>query len=376
MFKNIFALSLILIIAVFSGCSEEDDDDDNPVGPGSSSGLIVVNTGGSDEYNISVVDYVNNVAYNDLLPVNGTCILTQYGDDVYIVDKDGDRIIKFDPESRSAIGEMSTGAGSAPHNVAFVSATKAYVTMSDSAAVKIINPASMESLGSIDISSLADEDGDPDQGYAVIKNGKLYVPLRRSNGRSLTDYSSVAVIDMSADSLVTEIILQTNGTAGANICSMGGEAGRSSRVDGPLYIYSIGSVSDDSDGAIELINPDDMASQVLYTESDIGGSITTWIFDTSATGWLVSGLAERSGGQGWGLTRFDLTAGTFTAVSDFQNSYYTWAIDYSDDGLVFVGYNDEDNPGLMIFDSLNDYAPLFDDPISTGLLPKRLLCVR
>ncbi len=157
---------------------------------------------------------------------------------------------------------------------------------------------------------------------------------------------------------------------------MGGETGRYSCVDGPLYIYSIGSVSDAADGAIELVNTAEMTSQVIYSETDIGGSVTTWIFDTASTGWLIAGLSDANGGEGWGLKRFDLAAGTFTAVSSFQKSYYSWAIDYTDDGLVLVGSNDEDNPGLLVFDSTNNYASVFEQPISTGLLPKRLLVVR
>ena len=376
--KHFFTLMLTLMLAmVFIGCSDDDDDDDgNVVGPASGDGIAVVNTAGDDEANLSVLDFVKGVAYKDLLPLAGTSNLTQYGDYVYIVDKDGDRIVKFDPVNRTAVGEMSTGPNSSPNSIVFASSSKAYVSMSDSAQVKIVNPSSMTATGSIDISEMADDDGDPDQGHAVIHNGRLYVSLRRSSGRSLTDHSSLAVIDIESDTVVGEIILATNGIAGSSKNSIGGQVGGASSVGGPLYPYVVGSVSDDADGAIELVDTEAMTTSIVMSETEIGGNITLWVFNTATTGWAIVGESDTSGGEGWGLNSFDLTARTFTPVSTFQKSYYCWALDYTNDGLVLVGSNDEDEPGVWIFDSNNDYAPVFEEPISVGLLPKRILVVR
>jgi len=110
-------------LITLSGCS---DDDDNPAGPGDSGATIaVVQTSGDDEENLSVIDYKTGTAYNDLLPLGGISNLYQYGDYVYIVDKENNRIIKFDPFTRTAMNEMSTGAGTAPYCMVFISHTKA-----------------------------------------------------------------------------------------------------------------------------------------------------------------------------------------------------------------------------------------------------------
>lgn len=362
---GIFCLVLLLFCA---GCVY--DDDKTGGGTGSSSTIAVVATGGDDESNISVIDYADSVAYNDLLSVSGTCELAQYDGYVYLIDKDGNRIIKFDPVNRIAVAELSTGPGSAPESIAFLSGTKAYVTMSDSASVKVINPSGMTVTKSIDIAFTADADGDPDQGNGVIRNGKLYVALRRSNGSKLTDYSSVVVINTAADTVMTVIQLATNGIAGAGKNPLGGGSGSA-----VAYASVIGSVSKATDGAVEMLDST-MTASVVMTESQIGGNISNWVFDTPTTGWAIAGLSTTSGGEGWGLKRFDLTAGTFTDVSSFQKSYYCWALDYTDDGLVLVGSSDENNPGVWVFDSRNGYAPVFSGPISTGLLPKRLIVVR
>ena len=363
-----------LVFNVF-GCS--DDDDDNPVGPGETgSQLAVVTTSGDDEYNMSVIDIETGESYNDLFPLNGTSDALQYGDDVYIVDKSGDRIIKFDPYERTVTGEMSTGAGTAPNTIVFVSSTKAYVPTSDVAYVTIINPTSMEVTGTIDISEMADDDGDPDQGHAAIKGNRLYVACRRSSGRSLSDYSSIAVIDIETDTVVQEVRLQTNGISGSNKYSIGGLVQGKTSITGNMYPYVIGSITNATDGAIELLDEESLTTEVLYSETDIGGNLTLWVFDTNTTGWAIAGLSDAYGGEGYGLIEFNLTSGTFTKVSDFQGASLTRAIDFTDDGLVLAGRADEDNPGVFVYDSNNDYAPVFENAIDVGLLPWRILVVR
>ncbi|MBN1294611.1 MAG: hypothetical protein JXB48_22420 [Candidatus Latescibacteria bacterium] len=374
--KQLCALVLLCIMVLnVTGCS--DDDDNNPVGPGNTGGKIaVITTSGDDEYNISVINIETGEAYNDLFPLNGTSDVLQYGDDVYIVDKSGDRIIKFDPYGRSIKGEMSTGAGTAPNTIVFVSATKAYVPTSDVPYITIINPTTMEVTGTIDISAMADDDGDPDQFHAAIKGNRLYVALRRSSGRSLSDHSSLAVIDITTDTVVKELKLQTNGISGSNKYSIGGLVQGDYSIKGNIYPYVIGSITDATDGAIELIDEESLTTQALYSETDIGGNLTLWVFDTNTTGWAIAGLSDTNGGEGWGLIRFNLIAGTFDKVSDFQGTVLTRAIDFTDDGLVLAGRADENNPGVFIYDSKNDYKPVFDNAIDVGLLPWRILVVR
>ena len=363
-----------LLVMGVVGCSK--DKDNNPVNAGSGVRLAVISTEGDDEANISVIDFETGTAWNDLLPVSGACEMGQYGDYVYLVDKDGDRVIKFDPEARTALGELSTGAGSAPNSIVFVSAAKAYITLADNPSIMIINPSTMTESGSIDISDMADSDGDPDQDHAVIKDGKLYVALRRSSGRSLSDYSSIAVIDIATDTVAGEIILQTNGIAGASKYSLGGQVRGSQTVAGDIYPYIVSSISYPDDGAIEVLDTAAMTSEVLYSETDIGGNMTIWVFDTPVTGWGIAGLSTTSEGEGWGLTHFNLATGSFEPVSSFQKSVYSWGLDCTDDGLVLVGNEDENNPGVWVFDSKNNYEPVFEQPIDVGLIPSRIFVVR
>jgi hypothetical protein len=89
------------------------------------------------------------------------------------------------------------------------------------------------------------------------------------------------------------------------------------------------------------------------------------------------GLSSTSaGGEGYGLKRFDLNALSFTPVSTFQKSNRCWAMDVTADGLVLAGSQDENNPGVWVFDSRNGYKAVFEKPINVGLLPDRIIAVR
>ena len=173
---------------------------------------------------------------------------------------------------------------------------------------------------------------------------------------------------------MTEIVLKTNGIAGASKHSLSCGVNGSATVTGNVYAYIIGSVSKATDGAIELVDPATMTTSVYMSESEIGGNVSNWVFDTPNTGWAMVGLSTASGGEGWGLKRFNLTSRTFEPVSAFQKSSYCWALDYTENGLVLVGSQDENNPGVWVYDSRNSYKPVFEKPINVGLLPEQTHC--
>lgn len=376
---HVLVVAMFLIVGLtVSGCggggSSSSNDDDGEITLGT---LAIVNTKADDEANIAIIDYVSGETFIDLLPVGGSCDMTQYGDFVYIVDKSNDRIVKFDPLARALVGEMSMDAGCGPNSIVFASATKAYVTASDAPHVFIIDPAAMAVSGSIDVSVFADEDGDPDQYQAIIKGDRLYVTLRRSSGRRLTDHSSLAVIDITTDTVVDELILQTNGVSGMAQDALGGQTGGEDVCSGDIYVHVGGSMTTAGDGAVEKIDTTALSSTVVADEDAYGGTLSTWVFDSNTTGWAMAGLsADKEGGEGFDLLRFDLEANTYTPVSAFQNQIYTYALDYTDDGLVLVGDKDENRYGVRVYDSENDYAEVFAEPLNVGLIPNRILVLR
>jgi hypothetical protein len=375
---NLVAIILALGLVGLMGCGGGGSSSGDGGGDTRLGSLAIVNTKADDEANIAIIDFVSGETYPDLLSVGGSCDMTQYGDEVYIVDKSNDRIVKFDPVSRSLVSEMSLPSGCGPNSIVFASATKAYVTASDEPAIYIVNPETMTVSGSIDIATMADDDGDPDQYQAMIKedDGRLYVTLRRSSGRSLSDHSSLAVIDTATDTVIEELVLRTNGVSGMAQDALGGQTGGEDTCSGDIYVHVGGSMTKADDGAIEKVDAVGLTSTVLAQESAYGGTITTWVFDSNTTGWAIAGLSTDRGGEGYGLLRFDLEGGTFTPVSAFQNQIYTYALDYTDDGLLLVGDKDENTYGVRVYDSEDGYAERFAEPLNVGLIPNRILVLR
>jgi DNA-binding beta-propeller fold protein YncE len=273
---------------------------------------------------------------------------------------------------------MSLPSGCGPNSIVFASATKAYVTASDAPNLYIIDPETMTVTGSIDISAMADDDGDPDQYQAMIKedDDRLYVTLRRSSGRSLSDHSSLAVIDTTTDTVIDELILQTNGVSGMAQDALGGQTGGEDTCSGDIYVHVGGSMTKADDGAVEKVDTAAVTSSVVVAEPVYGGTITTWVFDSNTTGWAIAGLSVDKGGEGFDLLRFDLDTGAFTPVSSFQNQIYSYALDYTDDGFVLVGDKDENTYGVRVYDSVNNYAERFAEPLDVGLIPNRILVLR
>lgn len=366
---------LAVTILFLTGCGESGSDGDGDGDKvGAATGVAVVNTRLDDEANISVVDYSTGETWNDLLDVEGPCYLAQYGEYVYIVDKLANIISKFDVSSMSVVKDMSTGDSSKPYSVCFLSSTKGYIALNGTTCVGIFNPETMEMSGQIDISSMAAADGKLQQYHCMIKGNRLFVTLRQ-NTRDDEKTSSLAVINTDDDSIVSELVLQTDGVSGMGQDALGGKLQTETSLSGDLYVAVVNSMKVIDDGAIEQVEnaeSDSPFSTVIASESDFGGSMATWVFDTNTTGWAIVGVSGD-----YGLVRFDLgETPVFTPVSDFQRKEYTYALECTDDGLVLVGAKSEDEYGVWVYDSTSNYEKVFSSPIDVGLMPNRILIVR
>src|SRR5262249_39223332 len=152
---------------------------------------------------------------------------------------------------------------------------KAYITLYERPRVLIVDPAAPRScdgftLGSIDLSSLADADGVPDMDQMAVVGNRLYVALQQldihtalrvpaRNGR-------LAVIDTDSDSIVGDIELSGENPFAAT-------KGLTVR-NGAIYLAEAG-LFGVMDGGIERV---DLATQeaegFFVTEEDLGGDIT------------------------------------------------------------------------------------------------------
>ena len=100
---------------------------------------------------------------------------------------------------RRHLTQYSTGNGSNPHDIAFVSEEKAYISRYGRTHLLVVNPVTGDSLGSVDLSTFADADGLPETSQLAVHGGHLFAAchrLDRENGWVPTEFSAIAVVDV------------------------------------------------------------------------------------------------------------------------------------------------------------------------------------
>ena len=140
-------------------------------------------------------------------PIHSDAVARWHGGLVYVINRAGaDNIQILDPEDDfSTLSQHSTGNGTNPKDIAFVSPDKIFVSRYDSNELLIMNPATGVHLGTIDLSQFADGDGLCEMDHMIMKDGILFVSIQRIDRNNYwmpVGDSYIAVIDAAADSLI------------------------------------------------------------------------------------------------------------------------------------------------------------------------------
>ncbi|HVM95588.1 MAG TPA: hypothetical protein VMT89_04330, partial [Candidatus Acidoferrales bacterium] len=232
------------------------------------------------------------------------------GGRVYIVNRfQADNIQTLDPSRDFAtVSQCSTGNGSNPHDIALVSATKAYVTRYELTSVLIVNPSVGADcagfvLGSVDLSQFADADGVPEMDQMAIVNGKLYVSLQRLNRNNAFKPAGpgmIAVIDTVTDTVAGQITLSGENPFGET---------KGLIVDnGTLVIGEAGQLGV-NDGGIERVDlTTGMAAGFFITEAELGGDLNDFVLDSDHLGYAITAGTDFSNS----LVAFDPTTHSVT----------------------------------------------------------------
>lgn len=150
---------------------------------------------------------------NNLVPTGSDLTVAVFGNHFYRIERafSGNNITKFAinnpqvPIWQYSVNDPASAVVANPHDMVFVSETKAYVLRYDSTKAWIVNPsATQESdfkIGEIDLSAYGGINGIPDMDSAVIVNGKLFITLQRLEGPTFQpdNISYLAVIDINTD---------------------------------------------------------------------------------------------------------------------------------------------------------------------------------
>ena len=221
----------------------------------------------------SVIDVDNpNFVEKDVASTHGDDEVRCYNGKVYVLNRWGyDLIEVFDAEDNfEKVSEFSTGAGTNPQDIAFISENKAYVTCYDTTDLLIVNPTTGEHLGTIDLSEYADDDGIPEMhkmvAFKFLGNSRVYVTIQRldrDNWFAPTDKSYIVELDGDEDSIIRAIQLTQVNPSTAPV------------LDGiHILVGETGSWFDGEDGGIERINIfTNEAEGFIVSEAELGGNI-------------------------------------------------------------------------------------------------------
>ena len=154
----------------------------------------------------SSFDTATRAAACDVAPAHSDARVRAFGGRVYVVNRFGaDNVTVLDGTSHALVRQFSVGNGANPYDIAFVSATRAYVTRYESADLWVVNPSTGAHTGTVSLAAFADADGIPEMDRLQVVGPLLFVSLQRVDraaGFQPTDTSLVVVIDTRTDTVV------------------------------------------------------------------------------------------------------------------------------------------------------------------------------
>ena len=328
---------------------------------------------------LSAVTLSNRAVAAGVASVHTDAAVRWYGGKVYVVNRAGqDNIQVLDPALNYAtVQNFSTGNGSNPYDIAFLSPTKAYVTRYNWTTVMIVNPASGAALGVIDLSPFADADGIPEMARAIRVGRYLFVAIQRLDRNAFyspTDSSAVVVIDTETDQVV-DVDAAGPGVQGILLAGQNPVSDFSfDRASTRLLIGCVGAYGA-TDGGIAAIDPVFFQSLgFAITETALGGDVgdVEWMsslrsfaivsdagFNTSLVAWndvsnQVTGTVYAPGGFSLSDCAVNDLGEIYTCNSDLLGAYGLH-VHRASDGAFLAGPLDTGLPPQAIcFDQADE----------------------
>ena len=323
---------------------------------------------------LSALDTRTNQATNDLLLIHSDAALRTHGNNVYVLNKlNSDNIIVLSKDDLATpTTQYSTGNGSNPHAIVFVDAEKAYVTLYERDYVLILNPATGDSLGRIDVSAFADADGLPEISQMAVFGDRVFFAAQRLNRDAFfspTDASLLLVIDTLTDTLV-DVDPDTEGIQGITLAGTNPTA--VVQRGGRLVVATVGTFGA-QDGGIEVIDLLTLQTEGrLVTEESLAGDVGAMAMLNDQEGYIVVSDANFVSS----VKRFDLSTGIASDTLPDHSGGFTPSLAVLSTSLYVLdrgSFSDPASAGVTIYDT--DTNTLTAGPFSTGLPPSDILFV-
>ena len=298
-----------------------------------------------------------------------------YRDKVYIINRLGqDNVLVLNhSDLKTPLTQYSTGNGSNPHDMAFVSEEKAYISRYGRTQVLIVNPVTGDSLGAVDLSDFADADGLPEVSQLALYGNYLFAAcqrLDRDNGWVPTDVSVIAVVDVMTDQVV-DVDANTAGVQG--IVMAGKNPAGAVQRGSKWFLSAVNTFDDLTDGGIEVIDLTNLRSEgVVLGEMALGGNLSSLAMVSDDEGYVVvldasfANIVKRFGlGMQSVSSPLDgLSGGFVPSLGVFGGRLYV---------LDQGSFADPASAGVRVYDVKTD--ALVAGPISTGLPPASIAFV-
>lgn len=298
---------------------------------------------------LSAVKLAPRAAQCDVASPGSDASLRYFDGRLYVVNRfGGDNVQVVNPATHATTLQFSVGNGSNPHDIAFSSPTKAYVTRYESPSLWIVNPQTGAYLGAIGLGAYADADGIPEMDRMIAVGPLLFVSLQRIDrpgGYLPKDTAFVAVVDMRADTLVDCDPAEPGRQAIRLQLANPATAFQFDQATSRLLVGCAGRYGE-LDGGIEWIDPVNLASGgVAITEAELGGDVGDVVWAGPQKSYAI--VADLAGNTS--LVKWSAASGTRTGTLWAPGGWSLADAELNDAGELWVCRNSFSGSALRVY---------------------------
>lgn len=288
---------------------------------------------------------------------------------IYVLNRGGaDNVQVLESAAGFAtLRQFPVGNGSDPHDIAFVSRSRAFVTRYNEEQMWIVDTNQGRRTGLIDFSWLADADGIPEMDHTLRVGNRMFVSVRRLDRNlpvpSPAGKSYIAVFDPFTEEFIDADPF-TLGTQALEMVATNpiGEMVLNPKV--PVIWVPAAGVPGVNDGGLEIVNPATLESQLIVTESHLGGDISDVVpIDETRGVAIVSDSNSNTL-----LVGFDLSAPAIIDTLYAPGDFVLHDAELPRGGRIFVSDRSVARPGIRVFDATT-WIQITNTPIDVCLPP-------
>ena len=301
-----------------------------------------------------------------------------HGDRVYVLNRFGfDNISILDTDDlTTALRQFSTGNGSNPQDMAFVSDSQAYISLLGSNDLLVADPTAPrgeELTGRVDLTPLldpADADGLVEAAGLALVGRYLFVTLQGLDNFVALRPGVLAVVDTATDSLI-DVDPGQPGIQGIALEGLNPTALHWAPGLGRLLVSQAGAFGV-ADGGVEAVDPFRLLSEgLLISEADLGGGdVGDLVSVAGQKVYVVAGGFDANDIRVFDALR-DPASGELTAANPRSLGFslpFVPGLAVDSGGRLFVPDRTLTAPGIRMIDTATD-EEITSTPLDVGLPP-------